>query len=252
MPTLREITAFLDHHLSPGAELDYAGAWNGLQVEGPGPVSRVAVAVDCSEAVIGLATEQRAQLLIVHHGLFWDPDRRITGATCRKLSKLLRSGVAVYASHLPLDRHAEFGNSASLLRHLGLTPASPFGLWKGAHVGWSAHTNLTVEDLLDRLKDALPAAPLRTLLYGPSTLGQIACVTGSAADLMSTAAAQGIHTLLTGEASHQHYHQARELGMNLILAGHYATETFGVRAIGTALEKEFGIPSIFIDDPSPF
>jgi dinuclear metal center YbgI/SA1388 family protein len=252
MPNLRDLAAFLDGHLAADADLDYPGAWNGLQVEGPGPVSRIAVAVDCSEAVIDLATQQRAQLLVVHHGLFWDPDRRITGPTYRKLSKLLASGLAIYASHLPLDRHAEFGNSAGLLRHLGLVPAAPFGLWKGAPVGWSAQTNLSIDDLLLRLKKTLPDAPLRSLQFGPSTLGKIACVTGSGADLMSDAAAQGIHTLITGEASHQHYNQARELGMNLILAGHYATETFGVRAIGTEIERVFGIPYVFIDDPSPF
>jgi dinuclear metal center YbgI/SA1388 family protein len=252
MANLRDIIALLDQHLAPGAEIDYPGAWNGLQLEGRPTVASVSVAVDCSERTIELAIAEGAHLLLVHHGLFWDAERRITGPIYRKLSRLIRAGLSVYASHLPLDRHPDFGNSARLLRAIGLEPDRSFGHWKGEPVGWSAPADLSQQRLADRIAMAIPSAPLRTLLFGPTHLTRIACVTGSGADLMPAAAEEGIFTLLTGEASHQHFNQARELKLNLFLAGHYATETFGVRAVGDHVATTFGIPVTFIDDPSPF
>ena len=247
-----ELVAFLDDLLGFEANLDYPGAWNGLQVEGPHEIRRVAVAVDASERIIGRGAASDIDFLIVHHGLFWDPDRRLTGHRFRKVDLLLQSKMGVYASHLPLDRHPEVGNSALLLRGLGAEPEAPFGEGKGASVGWTAPVDLTHAELIARLESHLPGAPIRPFWFGDPRITRVAVVTGSGADFMPEAAEKGIGTLITGEAAHQHFAMAQELHMNLILAGHYATETGGVRAVGQKLKETFGLPVTFLDDPSPF
>lgn len=247
-----DLVSLLDDLLGREAHLDYPGAWNGLQVEGPAEVRKVAVAVDASETIIRQAAETGVDFLFVHHGLFWDAERRITGHRYRKLERLIRSEIGLYASHLPLDRHPEVGNSILLLRGLGLDPAAPFGDWKGSAVGWRAPAQVAREELCARIRAHLPDAPIRPLWFGEDFLEHIAVVTGSAADFMAEAAASGIGTLVTGEASHQHFAMAQELGINLVLAGHYATETGGVRAVGDLISSTFGLPVAFLDDPSPF
>jgi dinuclear metal center YbgI/SA1388 family protein len=247
-----DLVALLDALLGHESHLDYAGAWNGLQVQGPSEIKKVAVAVDASGAIIRRAAEMGADFLLVHHGLFWDAERRITGHRYHKLERLIRSDIGLYASHLPLDRHPEVGNSVLLLRGLGLEPAAPFGDWNGNPVGWSAPAEITRKEMCARIRAHLPGAPLRPLWFGEEFLRHVAVVTGSAADFMNEAAAAGIGTLVTGEASHQHFAMAQELGMNLVLAGHYATETAGVRAVGDIIASTFGLPVTFLDDPSPF
>jgi len=247
-----ELVAFLDHLLGQDAHLDYPGAWNGLQVQGPAEVRTMAVAVDASANVIERAGVLGADFLLVHHGLFWDPERRLTGHRFQKLERLIRSEIGLYASHLPLDRHPDVGNSALLIRGLGLEPDAPFGDWKGNAVGWKASAQLSRDALSARLRAHLPEAPVRTLWFGEERVQQIGVVTGAGADFMAEAAASGVGTLITGEASHQHFAMAHELSMNLVLAGHYATETGGVRAVGDLITASFGIPVTFIDDPSPF
>ncbi len=240
---------YLDDLLGSDAGADYDGAWNGLQVEGPGSIGKVAVAVDASERVIERAVELGADLLLVHHGLFWDPERRITGRRFRKLDALLSARVALYASHLPLDRHPEVGNAAGLLAALGLQRAEAFGEWKGLHVGWSARCGLSRESLGDRIAAAV-SGPVRVIPGGPERSERMAVVTGAGAAFLQEAAAAGIDTLVTGEAPHHAYGDAMELGVNLVLAGHYRTETFGVQAVASRLEERFGIAWTFLDEPS--
>jgi dinuclear metal center YbgI/SA1388 family protein len=243
------VFSYLDGLLGADAEADYGGAWNGLQVEGPASVGRIAVAVDASERVISRAVDLGADLLIVHHGLFWDPERRITGRRFRKLDALLSARVALYASHLPLDRHPEVGNAACLLAALGLEPDAPFGEWKGLPVGWAARSGLSRERLGDILPEAI-SGPVRVIPGGPERSERLAVVTGAGADFLREAATTGIDTLVTGEAPHHAVADAMELGVNLILAGHYQTETFGVRAVAERLEERFGLPWTFLDEPS--
>ncbi|TVP44356.1 MAG: Nif3-like dinuclear metal center hexameric protein [Gemmatimonadales bacterium] len=243
------VFAFLDGLLAEGAEQDYPGALNGLQVEGPEHVGRVGAAVDASENVIARAVEESVDLLLVHHGLFWDSERRITGRRFRKLDALIRGGIGVYSSHLPLDRHPEVGNSALLMRALGLEPAAEFGEWKGQTLGWQTSCDLSRTTLGERLGDAV-GGPVRVFDAGPDTVRTLAVVTGAGASFLAEAAASGVDTLITGEAPHHAFHDARELGVNLMLAGHYLTETWGVRAVASRLEKEFGLPWVFLDDPS--
>lgn len=245
------VLGYLDALLGSSADVDYPGALNGLQVEGPAQVTRVAVAVDASEEAIRGAVAAEAQLLLVHHGLFWDPERRVTGRRFRKLQALLAGGVALYSSHLPLDRHPQVGNGALLLRRLGLEPAQPFGFWKDLPVGWAAETELSLDALAARVRDGVQDQ-VRVVRGGPSTLRRVAVVTGAGASFLEEAAETGIHALITGEAPHNAYQDARELGVNLLLAGHYRTETLGVQAVARRLEKEFGLPWVFLDDPSGF
>ncbi|CAN5763152.1 Nif3-like dinuclear metal center hexameric protein [soil metagenome] len=243
------VFGFLDRILGEGAEVDYPGAENGLQVEGPGEVRKLGVAVDASESVIQMAAAESVDLLLVHHGLFWDPERKVTGRRFRKLATLLREGIAVYSSHLPLDAHPEVGNSALLLRAVGLEPAAPFGHWKGRTVGWEASCDLPRAELRERLSSTVQGH-VQLLDGGPETVRSLAVVTGAGASFLSEAADRGVDTLVTGEAPHHARQDARELGVNVMLAGHYLTETWGIRAVAALLEKEFGLPWIFLDDPS--
>ncbi len=243
------VFAYLDRLLGEAADLDHDGAWNGLQVERTAPVRRVGAAVDASERVIEQALVAEVDLLVVHHGLFWDPERRVTGRRYRKLRALLKNNVGVYASHLPLDRHPEVGNSACLLRALDLSPTEPFGSWKGFHLGWADASGHGLDELLVRLQDAVEG-PVRAIRGGADAAGKVAVVTGAGAGFLPEAAERGIDTLITGEAPHHAHADAHELGVNLVLAGHYATETFGVRAVARRLEEAFGVSSVFLPDPS--
>jgi dinuclear metal center YbgI/SA1388 family protein len=243
------VFTFLDGLLGEDSEADYPGAVNGLQVQGPTVVRRVGAAVDASETVINRAIEASVDVLLVHHGLFWDPERRITGRRFRKVAALLEGDMALYSSHLPLDAHPEVGNSAVLMRALGLEPRAGFGHWKGRTLGWQAPCDLPRSALADRV-GAVVGGPVRVLEGGSDTVRTVAVITGAGAAFLSEAADSGVDALITGEAPHHAYHDARELGVNLILAGHYRTETWGVRAVAARLEAEFGLPWVFLDDPS--
>jgi dinuclear metal center YbgI/SA1388 family protein len=249
MTEAKVVFGFLDALLGASADADYPGALNGLQVEGPSRISRVAVAVDASEEVIHGAVAEGAQLLLVHHGLFWDPERRVTGRRFRKLQALLRGGTALYSSHLPLDRHPDVGNGALLLRSLGLEPTHPFGFWKDLPVGWAADTALALDTLVERVALTLQDE-VQVIRGGPATVARVAVVTGAGASFLEEAAREGIDTLITGEAPHHAFHDARELGVNLVLGGHYRTETLGVKAVAERLEQRFGLSWVFLDHPS--
>ena len=265
---LAEIVSFLDVYLDQGGMPDYPQALNGLQVAGAGPVRRVAVAVDASEAVIR-SVSGWADLLIVHHGLFWGGLRPLTGPHFRRVRDLIESGTALYSSHLPLDAHPEVGNSVLLARALGLGPMEPFGEYKGAHIGWKtsiatgkAESPATSpqapagpqapadpRSLADRL-EAVLGTKVHVLPGGPSKIRSVGIVTGSGAPLLAEAASQGLDALITGEAQHHHAIEAAELGVTVFLGGHYATETWGVRAVGDLLTERFGVEARFVDFPT--
>ncbi len=249
MASARDVIDYLDHLLGENAEVDHAGALNGLQVEGRARIEGVVTAVDASARVLERAAERGAGLVLVHHGLFWDPERRVTGRRHRKLATLLREEMALYSSHLPLDCHPEVGNAASLLRALGLEPEAPFGEWKGLHLGWTARTDEETAPLAARLSEAV-GGPVQALSGGPDRVHRIAVLTGAGASFLQEAAGAGVDLLITGEAPHHAAMDARELGVTLLLAGHYRTETFGVRAVGARLAQDFDLWHHFEDDPS--
>lgn len=247
---LESIVGFLDELLGIPSHPDYSTALNGLQVGGVTEVGRVASAVDASERTIAVAADRDADLLIVHHGTFWDGLRPVTGRRLRRLRGLLNGGVALYSAHLPLDAHPEIGNCILLLREIGLEPHARFGEYEGAPIGWRTDDcDLGVGELERRVASAVNG-PTRLIPGGGDRAGNVAVVTGGGGSFMESAAKEGIHTLITGEGSHHTFLDAHELGVNLIYAGHYATEVFGVRALGEVLEKKFGVDHTFIDDPS--
>lgn len=245
---LAEIAGFLDDHLAVPGFPDYPNALNGVQVEAPGPVRRVAAAVDASRAVID-ASKGWADLLIVHHGLFWNGLQPLTGRFFGRVKALVESNTALYSAHLPLDAHAEVGNSAILARKLGLERLEPFGDYQGAAVGWKGVADVPLRDLARRLGEATGEG-VQVLPGGLGHVTTAAVITGAGASALPAAAAAGVDLLVTGEAQHHHAIDAAELGVSVLLGGHYATETWGVKALARLLEQRFGIEGRFVDSPT--
>lgn len=247
--SLKALVDHLNDYLGVADFPDYPTALNGLQVENSGEVTKVAAAVDASERAIEAAIATGADLLVVHHGLFWDGKLPVTGRRHRRLRRLIEADVAVYSAHLPLDAHMEVGNAAVLARALGVEVDGRVGSYKGEPIGVSGKLELRREALAARL-DELVGDRVRLIAGGPERIRRVGVITGAGAGLLKDAIEAGLDGLVTGEASHQHYFDATEGGINLYLGGHYATETWGVKALAEHLEREFGLPWIFLDQPT--
>lgn len=248
---LERVVGFLDELLDVRAHPDYRTALNGLQVDGPDRVKVVASAVDTSEATITAAVDAGADLMLVHHGTFWGGLEPLVGRQFRRIRALITNEVALYSAHLPLDAHPEFGNCALLMRALDLDPSERFGEYEGAPIGWrTPSTDLTLDELTRRLSVALGGGPVHTIEGAGPKAGEVAVVTGGGGSFIAAAAAEGIDTLVTGEGAHNTFTDARELGVNVLYGGHYATETFGVRALGDELARRFDVDHTFVDVPS--
>ena len=249
MAVSESVFGFLDERFGVATHPDYGTALNGLQVQGRPNITKVAAAVDVSEEVIAAAIEGGADLLIVHHGLFWAGLQPLTGRHFRKVKALLDAGVALWACHLPLDGDEEFGNSALLARALGVQDLEPFAEYKGAAIGRAGSWIGSRADLVARAESVL-GDRVQLIAGGPETVGRVAVVTGSGASFLSAAAAGGIDTLVTGEGSHHSYVDAMETGINILYGGHYRTEVFGVRALAEHLADRFDLDWEFLDFPS--
>jgi dinuclear metal center YbgI/SA1388 family protein len=247
--TLAAIVKYSDRLLRTGDIGDYDGAVNGLQVENSGKVTRIAATVDASLATVRLAIKAKADLLIVHHGLFWSPSHPWTGKKYELLRALLDNNLAVYSSHLPLDAHSKLGNNAQLCAALGLKKLRPFFPSHGQVIGLQATTALFRDELVSRLARAIGRRPL-VIPGGPKLCRRIGIVTGGAGGDLKIAAAEGVDTFITGEGPHWTYALAEELGINVLYGGHYATETFGVRALAEHLARRFHVPWVFLDHPT--
>ena len=245
---LPEVVAYLDEYLRVPQTADYPTALNGLQVSGQGPVTQFAVAVDASETVIH-GVKDWADLLIVHHGLFWNGLRPLTGPLYRKVRTLVESNTALYSVHLPLDRHAEVGNSAVLARELGMKSLEPFGEFQDISIGWRGRLHAPVAEVRERMEEIV-GSPVRVLPGGRDPVETVAVVTGAGASFLGEAAASGVDLLITGEAQHHHAIEAAELGVTTLLGGHYATEVFGVKAVSDLLKDRFHIDGLFVDAPT--
>ena len=228
---------------------DYDGAVNGLQAGNAGSVSRIAAAVDASLATVKLAIAAKADLLIVHHGLFWSPSHPWTGKRHELLRLLIENNLAVYSSHLPLDAHPQLGNNALLCAALGLKNLKPFFTSHGQFIGFQSQTKISRDDLAKKLERATGAKP-KILPGGKTICEKIGIVTGGAGGDLKIAAAEGVDTFITGEGPHWTYALAEELGLNVFYGGHYATETFGVKALAAELAKKFKLPWEFLDHPT--
>lgn len=246
---LAAIVAHCDKLLATADITDYDGAVNGLQVENRGRVSRIAATVDASLATAKLAARAGADLLIVHHGLFWSPTHPWTGKKYDLLRALLEHDIAVYSSHLPLDLHDRLGNNVQLCNALGLKNLKPFFESHGQPIGFKSETKVSLADLARRLTRATGAKP-RVIPGGPALCRRIGVVTGGAGGDLKDAAAEGVDTFITGEGPHWTYALAEELGLNVLYGGHYATETFGVKALAAHLSKKFRVPWVFLDHPT--
>jgi dinuclear metal center YbgI/SA1388 family protein len=226
-------------------------ALNGLQVEGSSEVKKVAVAVDSGLSIIKQAVELSADFLFVHHGIFWGRVNPVTGVYRKVLGELLENDLSLFASHLPLDAHPQFGNNFGLARLLSLTSIESAINHRGKMIGAIGWNELSFEELLRRLKE-LPGgdSPIAALRFGPERPNRVAVVTGAAADTLMEFETEGFDTLITGEPKQFAYHFCKERGLNAIFAGHYRTETVGVRLIAEEIERRFKLPFQFIDEPT--
>src|SRR4051812_45562986 len=249
MPQITDIIATLDELLSP-AEFDDLGP-NGLQVPGASEVTKVVTGVSARRALHERAAALGAQLVLVHHGLFWRfHPTGLTPLLAERLRPLFKHDINLAAYHLPLDAHPELGNNALLARALGCHELRPFGMYKGKPIGWAGDVDLTPGELVVTVSAATGREPL-LLGAGPERIRSLGIVSGSAADTLHEAADAGLDAFLTGEPREHITAEAAELGLWFLAAGHYATETFGVRALGDLLAERFDVEHIFVDFPNP-
>lgn len=246
---LADIVSFLDQELQTSAIADYPGAVNGLQLANSGRIPRLIAAVDASLAVIQAAAKGGPGLLIVHHGLFWQGVQPVTGPVYRKLKTAMDADLAIYSSHLPLDVHPVWGNNVLLAKEIGIAETEPFLEQNGRFLGLRGRWSGNRGEISARVSAAV-GGPVHVCPGGPETICSVGLVTGGAGSEVAKAAAAGIDTFITGEGPHWSYPLAEELGINLLYAGHYATETFGVRALADALASRHGLPWTFIDQPT--
>lgn len=249
MPLLNEIVRYADEFLQIGRGQDWANALNGLQVENTGEVRKIGAAVDASSRTFAGAADRGVSLLLVHHGLFWPGLQAITGPLRRQIALLLQRDLALYSAHLPLDLHPEVGNNAQLAFKLGLTELEPFLEMKGQLIGLRSRTQMAPDELASRLERTLGSA-VKLFAHGPARTASIGVITGAAGSEIYAVARDGVDTFITGEAPHWAAVAAEELGINLLLGGHYATETFGVKALAAHLSARFELPWEFIDAPT--
>lgn len=246
---LQKIVEWMNTGLNVTGIADYPGALNGLQVENRGGVKSIAAAVDACESSIEEAAAGGADLLIVHHGLFWSGAQAVTGPVYRKLRLAMEKDLAIYSCHLPLDFHPRLGNNALLAKALGWKKVAPFLTQKGQAIG--LQTSLAVDrSVLHKHLEKAVGGRVHLCPGGPAKCRQIGLVTGGAGSEVARAAADGVDTFITGEGPHWSYTLAEELGINVFYAGHYATETFGVRALAEAVSRRFRLPWTFIDHPT--
>jgi dinuclear metal center YbgI/SA1388 family protein len=255
MPTLPVIAAHLDQLLRTPEIPDYAPALNGVQLENRGEIVKVAAAVDFSRRIVEQTIAAGANLLLVHHGMFWGGLRPITGQFYDRIAPLVRHDIAVYASHLPLDAHPELGNNVLLARELGLQPSGGFARYQTIDVGVQGVTEVHTHALVERARAVARrhnGDVIATSLSDSRTTKRWAICTGAGADTTTIREALDarIDTLIVGEGPHHTAVEAADVGLAIIYVGHYATETFGVRALAEHLETHFALPWEFLEAPT--
>jgi dinuclear metal center YbgI/SA1388 family protein len=253
--TVVDIARHLDVTLRVDEIPDFAGALNGIQVETDTPIIRIAAAVDARERTIRATADAGANLLLVHHGLFWNGVQPLRGAFLRRVRLLLEHGIAVYSAHLPLDMHPDLGNNSLLARELDLVPSAGFARYKTVDIGVAGDSDIPTSDLVARASRFA-----RTHGHEVRTAGAVngkvtrrwAICTGAGAgqDTLREAIAAGLDTLIVGEGPHWTAIDAEEADLTIIYAGHYATETLGVRALAAHAGEAFGLPWLFLDAPT--
>ncbi len=251
MASLKALVDQANEWLNIAEVPDYPQALNGLQLENSGEVSKIVAAVDACLPVIRAACEAGADLLVVHHGMFWQGAQRIEGAVYEKLKLAMDHGLAIYSAHIPLDVHPELGNNARLIDALGFSgSAEPFAPWKGIQMGLRAKVDLSLSELVSAV-EAATGEKAHLCPGGPGQVREVGVVTGGAGSQIYEMAETGIDTFITGEGPHWSFTSAEELGINLIYGGHYATETFGVKALAQRwCDSNDGLSWSFMDHPT--
>ena len=249
IPTLSDLVAYCERRTRRAAFKDAPGAFNGLQVANDGRVRKIGAAVDAGLAPFRQAVAAGVDFLIVHHGMYWDMPRPLTGPVYERVSTLLRGNCALYSSHLPLDGHPELGNNALLARQLGLKSRRPFLVRDGEPIGCIARSKLTRPALRRKLEALYPR--VIAIEYGRAAPAAVAFCSGAGNSAMPELAAAGVDTLVTGELREEWFNTAQEQGLNLYLCGHYATEVHAVQALAAELARKFKLPWEFIPTDNP-
>jgi dinuclear metal center YbgI/SA1388 family protein len=255
VPTLAEVARELDELLRTGEIPDYPNALNGIQFGHRGPVRTIAAAVDLSVRTIEGAVEAGANLLMVHHGMFWGGLRPLTGSQYERVRLLVEHDIAVFASHLPLDAHPEIGNNVLLARELGLDVEGGFARFRTIDIGVHGFSDVPTSVLADRARAIAnrEGGDIRTAGLAESSVTRrwaICTGAGASSETLAEASRLGIDTLIVGEGPHHTAVEARELGIAVIYAGHYATETLGIRALAEWAGKHFAVKWHFVHEPT--
>jgi len=250
LQSLSHIVSTMDNLLRTGEINDYPGAVNGLQIENSGAVTRIVAAVDACEEVICESSRVPGTLLLVHHGIFWNGVQTLTGAHYRKIKAALNGDLALYSSHLPLDLHPKLGNNVLMAKALALTAIKPALEMKGQGVGVIGKIKGMTRDAFASLLSGAVGGHVNLAPGGPKIIKTVLVVTGGAGSEVARAAALGVDAFVTGEGPHWSYTAAEELGINLFYAGHYATETFGVKALASLIATQACLPWSFLDHPT--
>lgn len=255
MTTTAEIAQYLDDILETAAIPDYPNAVNGLQFANSGSVSKIAACVDYSGRAVSRTVAEDADLLLVHHGMFWGGVKPITGPSYDRIRTLIEHDISVYASHLPLDRHQQFGNNVLLSEQLGLDASGEFASFKGKSIGVRGECDIATPELVERARQFARVHGgdvITTEIPGGRRSSRWAICTGAGAsgETLSEAADTGVDTLIVGEGPHWTAVEAAELSIVIIYAGHYATETLGVNALARHLADRFALEWVMIHAPT--
>ena len=249
MPTTNDLVAYCDNRTRVTAFKDAPGAFNGLQVANRGRVTRIGAAVDAGLVPFQLAVRAGVDFLIVHHGIYWEMPKALTGTSFERIATLVRGNCALYSSHLPLDGHPRIGNNAILASQLGLKPARGFVENEGGHVGCVARFGKPRAALRRSLEALYPRVV--AIEFGSERPAEVAFCSGSGNGAMASLLAGNVDTLVTGEIREEWFNVAQERRLNLYLCGHYATEVHGVKALASELSAKFGLPWEFIATENP-
>ena len=252
--TLKEFDIYLNSFLK---KEDFPGdpSLNGIQIQNSQPESKeirkVAFAVDACEGSAAAAAEQGADVLVVHHGLFWGGCETITGSLYKRVAGFVKNDLALIAYHLPLDANNPYGNNYGLAAALGLVKLQPFGLWRGWTIGVKGNfKNPVSPDQLSASLAKITKTNPRLLAFGNKEISTLGIISGGAGEDVEQAVELGLDCYITGEFQHEQYHYAKESGINVIAGGHYGTETMGVSLLKEKIEKELGLSTLFIDLPT--
>jgi dinuclear metal center YbgI/SA1388 family protein len=255
MTTIHDIAEYADELLEAETAPDYPGALNGVQLENRSEITGIVAAVDFSTRAIKGAIATKANLLVVHHGMFWDAPAPMQGPSYRRLRLLIENDIAVYSSHLPLDRHPTLGNNVLLAKQLGLRPTATFAEFQGVFIGVSGESQIETAVLTEQARKFAMnyGSEVRTTLIGSNRQTKrwgICTGAGASTETLKEAHEMEIDTMIVGEGPHWTAVYAEENELAIIYAGHYATETLGVRALAEHLGAKFGIPSSFVSAPT--